>query len=150
MTWEIFYIVLFSLPFFLFFFHISLFLYFSVFFLLIQLRPFPTQSNPNPRSAGRGSAGAGIARHSAVFCFPWEYAHPPVDCRHPGLLQLPLQRSGTFHFNFSLTRPVFRHGCLFPAIRASPVSLLGTSVHIFAFQLFKMPLSETLWSSEVN
>eukprot|EP00667_Euglena_gracilis_P015604 EG_transcript_16242 len=50
----------------------------------------------------------GIARHSAVFCFPWEYAHPPVDCRHPGLLQLPLQRSGTFHFNFSLTRPVFQ------------------------------------------
>ena len=51
----------------------------------------------------------GIAQRSApVYCFPWEYTFPAPVCPKPRLLLLPLQKSGTFHFNFTLTRPVMQ------------------------------------------
>ena len=47
----------------------------------------------------------GIAQQSAsVYCFPWEYALPDFRCPKGPLVVLPLQKTGTFHFNFTLTR----------------------------------------------
>eukprot|EP00668_Euglena_longa_P040465 GGOE01053283.1.p1 GENE.GGOE01053283.1~~GGOE01053283.1.p1 ORF type:complete len:331 (+),score=38.25 GGOE01053283.1:93-995(+) len=93
----------------------------------------------------------GIASHSSpVYCFPWEYEHPLMDCRKPVLVQLPLQRTGTYHFNFTLTRPVFQraywrlHSRPGPA-PDSPVGIFTTAIHMRLGDIMQRSMQRFRW-----